>query len=234
MLFSFVVDAFRRFTCGNGRLVQTIWILGCFPKRYPKGPSEEAYRKACAKIPIDKTLGSHLDYQVLLLHSVADSDILSGMARPLRIEYPNACYHVINRGNQRTTIFHDDWHYRLFVEKLGDFAVEFHVTVYAYCCMPNHFHLYLRTRDMNLSRFMQSFLTSFCVSSNRKRRSSGHIFQGRFKAQLVEDECYRSRLSRYIHLNPIRTHSFRETTPEERSDHLYKVNGRATVLILRS
>jgi len=75
---------------------------------------------------------------------------------------------------------------------------------------------------MNLSRFMQSFLTSFCVSSNRKRRSSGHIFQGRFKAQLVEDECYRSRLSRYIHLNPIRTHSFREATPEDRSDHLYK------------
>ena len=52
MLFSFVADAFRRFTCGNGRLVQTLWILGCFPKRYPKGPSEEAYRKACAKVPI--------------------------------------------------------------------------------------------------------------------------------------------------------------------------------------
>ena len=69
---------------------------------------------------------------------------------------------------------------------------------------------------------MQSFLTSFSVSSNRKRRSSGHIFQGRFKAQLVEDECYRSRLSRYIHLNPIRTQEFREVPPEERADYLYQ------------
>ena len=127
------------------------------------------------------------------------------MARPLRIEYPNASYHVINRGNLRGTVFHDDWHYTRFSQKLGKFAAEFQVDVYAYCCMPNHFHLYLRTREANLSRFMQSLLTSFCVSSNKKRRTSGHIFQGRFKAQLVEGECYRCRLSRYLHLNPIRT-----------------------------
>ena len=107
------------------------------------------------------------------------------MARPLRIEYPNACYHVINRGNQRSVVFHDTWHYECFVEKLGYFATEFRVEVYAYCCMPNHFHLYLQTKEANLSRFMQSFLTSYCVSSNKKRRSSGHIFQGRFKAITV-------------------------------------------------
>ena len=138
------------------------------------------------------------------------------MARPLRIEYPNACYHVINRGNQRNVVFHDDWYYAKFIEKLGHFVTEFRVIVYAYCCMPNHFHLYIRTREANLSRFMQSLLTSFCVLSNKKRRSSGHIFQGRFKAQLVEDECYRSRLSRYIHLNPIRTQAFHDSTLEER------------------
>jgi putative transposase len=117
------------------------------------------------------------------------------MARALRIEYPNACYHVVNRGNKRGVVFHDDWHYKTFIDKLGYFAAEFRVTVFAYCCMPNHFHLYLKTPGANLSRFMQSFQTSFCVSSNKKRRTSGHIFQGRFKAHLVEDECYRSRLS---------------------------------------
>ena len=142
------------------------------------------------------------------------------MARPLRIEYPNAGYHVINRGNQRGTVFHDDWHYKSFIEKLGYFATEFQVSVYAYCCVPNHFHLYLRTRQANLSRFMQSFLTSFCVSSNKKRHSSGHIFQGRFKAHLVEDELYRSRLSRYIHLNPIRIKAFREANVEDRHNYL--------------
>ncbi len=144
------------------------------------------------------------------------------MTRPLRIEYGNASYHIINRGNQRSTVFHDDWHYKTFIEKLGYFATEFHVRVYAYCCMPNHFHLYVCTKEANLSRFMQSFLTSYCVSSNKKRRSSGHIFQGRFKAHLVEDNCYQSRLSRYIHLNPIRTQYFREASPEERHEHLHK------------
>jgi len=143
------------------------------------------------------------------------------MARPLRIEYPGACYHVVNRGNQRAVVFHDDWHYKTFIDKLGHFAGEFQIKVSAYCCMPNHFHLYLKTNEANLGRFMQSFLTSFCVSSNKKRRSSGHIFQGRFKAHLVEDECYRSRLSRYIHLNPIRTANLREASLEERHGHLH-------------
>jgi putative transposase len=142
------------------------------------------------------------------------------MARPLRIEYPDACYHVINRGNQRAVVFHDDWHYERFIEKLGYFATEFCVFVHAYCCMPNHFHLYLRTKEANLSRFMQSFLTSFCVSSNKKRRTTGHIFQGRFKAHLVDDELYRSRLSRYIHLNPIRQQALRDAGPEERHKYL--------------
>ena len=146
------------------------------------------------------------------------------MARPLRIEYPNACYHVINRGNQRNVVFHDDWYYAKFIEKLGYFATEFRVIVYGYCCMPNHFHIYLRTRDANLSRFMQSLLTSFCILSNKKRRSSGHVFQGRFKAQLVEDECYRSRVSRYIHLNPIRTRAFRNAALEERHQYLREYN----------
>ncbi len=108
----------------------------------------------------------------------------------------------------------------MFAEKLGYFAGEFRISVFACCCMPNHFHLYLRTKEANLSRFMQSFLTSFCISSNKKRRTSGHIFQGRFKAHLVEDELYRSRLSRYIHLNPVRIQALRDANLEERHNHL--------------
>lgn len=126
------------------------------------------------------------------------------MARPLRIEYPGACYHIINRGNQRMQVFYDKSHYSLFLEKLVNFAEQYHVLIRCYCLMPNHFHLYIETEDANLSRFMQSFLTSFVISLNRIRGKSGHVFQGRFKSQLVDDEAYGMALSRYIHLNPVK------------------------------
>jgi len=127
------------------------------------------------------------------------------MARPLRIEYPGACYHVMNRGNQRARVFHSRRHYLLFLEKLERFAVQFDIGVHSYCLIPNHFHAVLTTRQAHLSRFMQSWLTSFTVSINRMRSSSGHVFQGRFKAHLVESQRYLSEVSRYVHLNPVRT-----------------------------
>ena len=107
------------------------------------------------------------------------------MARPLRIEYPGASYHVMNRGNQRQKVFYSASHYELFLDKLGESCVKFNVTVRCYCLMPNHFHLYLKTADANLGRFMQTFLTSFCYSLNRLRVKSGHIFQGRFKSHVA-------------------------------------------------
>ena len=126
------------------------------------------------------------------------------MARPLRIEYPGACYHVMSRGSQRSRVFHGHAHYVLFLKRLGEAAQIHDVAVYCYCLMPNHYRLYLRTRRANLSRFMQGFQTAFCITMNRQRRRSGHIFQGRFKANLVEHAGYRAELSPYIHLNPIR------------------------------
>ena len=127
------------------------------------------------------------------------------MARPLRVEYPGAYYHVINRGNRRQTVFSDACDAVLFFEKLEEFSGNYHVEVLCYCLMHNHYHLYLRTLDGNLSKFMQAFMTSFTISKNRRDRSSGHLFQGRYKAWLVEDNAYGRELSRYIHLNPVRT-----------------------------
>lgn len=126
------------------------------------------------------------------------------MARALRIEFPGACYHVLNRGNQGQPVFHGEADYELFLARLDEFADQFQVQVRSYCLMPNHYHLYLRTVDAGLSRFMQSFLTSFTVTMNRRHETGGHLFQGRFKALLVEEETYHSRVSRYIHMNPIR------------------------------
>lgn len=137
------------------------------------------------------------------------------MARPLRVEFENASYHVVNRGNQRQRIFRRRGDYELFLDRLERCVEEHGAEVRAYCLMPNHFHLYLCTPQANLSQLMQRFSTAYTVAHHRAHGSSGHLFQGRYKAQLVEDEAYRSILSRYIHLNPIRVKRLREATAEE-------------------
>lgn len=144
------------------------------------------------------------------------------MTRPLRIEYGGACYHVMNRGNQRRIVFRTDVHHELFLDRLGKFALQFGVDVHAFCLMPNHFHLLLTTQEANLSRFMQGFLTSFSISINRMRGVSGHVFQGRFRGELVEAQRYLSEASRYIHLNPLRTGTNRELDLAERRDRLHR------------
>jgi putative transposase len=138
------------------------------------------------------------------------------MARPLRIEYAGAYYHVMNRGNRRETVFAEPADYELFLERLGRFSRQFEVGLLCYCCMPNHFHLYLRTEQANLSRFMQSLLTSFTIALNRRHGSGGHVFQGRFSAHVVEDEAYGGEVSRYIHLNPVRTKALRQASVSAR------------------
>jgi len=142
------------------------------------------------------------------------------MARPLRIEYAGAYYHVMNRGNQRQTVFAAPADYALFLERLGQFSPPFAVHLLCYCCMPNHFHLYLRTEQANLSRFMQSLLTSFTITRNRRQHGSGHVFQGRFTAHLVENEAYGGEVSRYIHLNPVRTRALRSASVAARRQAL--------------
>ncbi|OGV60543.1 MAG: hypothetical protein A2X45_03705 [Lentisphaerae bacterium GWF2_50_93] len=117
-------------------------------------------------------------------------------------------------------VFFSDSHYGLFLEKLEEFSALFRIKVRCYCLMPNHVHLYLQTSEANMSRFMQSFLTSFCVIMNRMRGKSGHIFQGRFKSHLVQDELYRSKLSRYIHLNPVRIKSLSALPADRRLEIL--------------
>lgn len=137
------------------------------------------------------------------------------MARPLRVEYKDACYHIINRGNRCEVVFNDGSDCELFLEKLVEFSELYDVIIHSYCLMPNHFHLQLRTRHANLSKFMQSFLTSFTITMNRKHLKSGHLFQGRYKAQLVESELYKNKLSRYIHLNPVKRKGLEELSFKE-------------------
>ncbi len=127
------------------------------------------------------------------------------MARPPRIDFPNALYHVTSRGNGRREIFWTDRDRERFLAQLADGVRTFGVVVYCFVLLDNHFHLLVRTPRANLSRFMQRLCTSYALYARYKHRRPGHQFQGRFKAKLVEDETYLRALTRYIHLNPIKT-----------------------------
>ena len=125
------------------------------------------------------------------------------MARPLRIEYPGAVYHVITRGNNRQAIFHDDQDRTAYLEKLFHYCREKEVHLLCYCLLSNHVHLLLETPQGNLSRMMQAFQTSYTVSRNRRHQHTGHVFEQRYKAFLVDKDNYLLQVSRYIHLNPV-------------------------------
>ena len=127
------------------------------------------------------------------------------MPRSLRIEFPSACYHVICRGNARLPIFGDDADKELVLDRMVHFAEFFRVEIRAYCVMINHIHIHLRTQEANLGAYMRSFLTSFTSMYNHRHASCGHVFQGRYKAYLVEDaKAYVGKVTQYIHLNPVR------------------------------
>jgi len=138
------------------------------------------------------------------------------MARPLRVEYEGAVYHVAVRGNERQAIFRDDADREYFVRVLAESVGSFEVRLYLYCLMSNHVHLVLETPRANLGRFMHRLQTAYTVHFNRRHRRVGHLVQGRYGAWLVERDAYLLRLSRYVHLNPVFVPSVRSRPLAER------------------
>lgn len=126
------------------------------------------------------------------------------MARALRVEFPGAWYHVTARGNERRAIFRVEADRVRFLELLGECSSRFGVRVHGYVLMTNHYHLIVETPDGGLSRALQWLNVSYSVWFNRRHRRSGHLFQGRFKAIVVDWEEWGAQLSRYVHLNPVR------------------------------
>ncbi len=126
------------------------------------------------------------------------------MARPLRIEYPGALYHVTARGNARQAIYKDDADRRAFLNVLEAVVERFNWLCHAYCLMGNHYHLLIETPDGNLSKGMRELNGRYTQAFNRRHRRVGHLFQGRFKAILIEREGYLLELCRYVVLNPVR------------------------------
>lgn len=124
------------------------------------------------------------------------------MARPLRIEYPGAWYHVMNRGLAKQTIFYDAEYYQLFLNLLAEAHERYQIQIHAFCLMKNHYHLLIHTPLPNLGRVMRHIDGVYTLRSNRLVGRDGPLFRGRYKAILVEADNYLLPLSRYIHLNP--------------------------------
>ena len=126
------------------------------------------------------------------------------MARPLRIQYSGAIYHVMARGNGRQRIFHDERDYAKMRDKLAETIGRCGWHLFSSVSMPNHIHLFFQTPQPNLSYGMQYLLSSYANWYAKRHRRPGHLFQGRFKGELIADESYFWAVSRYIHLNPVR------------------------------
>jgi len=125
------------------------------------------------------------------------------MARPLRLEFDGALYHVTSRGNAREDIFDDDIDRQAFLEILGKVVRRFNWLCHAYCLMGNHYHLVIETPDGNLSKGMRQLNGVYTQFYNRRHLSVGHLFQGRYKAILVQKESHLLEVCRYVVLNPV-------------------------------
>lgn len=131
------------------------------------------------------------------------------MARPLRIEFPGALYHVTSRGNAQADIFRDDDDRQVFLDTLGNALRRHDWLCHAYCLMDNHYHLLLETASPTLSKGMQYLNGTYTQYFNRRHGRVGHVFQGRFKAILVDRDAYLLELARYVVLNPVRAGAVR-------------------------
>ncbi len=130
------------------------------------------------------------------------------MARALRIGQPGVWYHVTARGNERKSIFRGERDRGHFKEVMVETIQRFGLLLQGWVLMDNHYHLLVEAPSLNLSRAMQWLNVSYSVWFNRRHDRAGYLFQGRFKAILVEPERWGLELSRYLHLNPVRTGRF--------------------------
>jgi putative transposase len=126
------------------------------------------------------------------------------MARPLRIEYEGAYYHITARGNEKRKIYFTKSDYAKFKGYLAEAKKKYGIIIHSYVLMSNHYHLIIQTPEANLSKAMHYINGSYTTYTNIKRNRSGHLFQGRYKAILIDRDNYLLELSRYLHLNPVR------------------------------
>ncbi|MDB9822349.1 transposase [Deltaproteobacteria bacterium] len=150
------------------------------------------------------------------------------MARPLRITYPGAFYHITSRGNEQKAVFKSKRDRETFLEYLESATKRYNAVMHAYCLMDNHYHLLLETPSGNLPQIMAHINSAYTTYFNTKRDRFGHLFQGRYKAILVEADEYAKELSRYIHLNPVRAKIVELPERYEWSSYSYYIGKKKT------
>ena len=126
------------------------------------------------------------------------------MARKNRKWFPGAIYHIMARGNYRQNIFKDDEDFKVFLLLMQDAKTKYGFKLHAYCLMTNHYHLLLETEQTEIWKIMKRINQIYAAYYNEKYRLMGHLFQGRYKSCLVENDSYFLQTSRYIHLNPVK------------------------------
>ena len=129
---------------------------------------------------------------------------VSSMARPIRLEFAGACYHVTARGDRQEPIFGDDGDRLVFLDLLAKEVLQQGWRLYAFCLMGNHYHLLLETPEPNLVQGMRRLNGVYTQAFNRRHNKSGHVLQGRYKSILVDKQGYLQELCRYVVLNPVR------------------------------
>ncbi|XYJ08738.1 transposase [Telluria sp. B2] len=146
------------------------------------------------------------------------------MTRPLRLEFPGALYHVTSRGNRQNAIYRDDSDRRAWLDLLGLVCKRHNFLIHGFCQMTNHFHLLIETLEGNLSQGMRQLNGVYTQHYNHRHRLVGHLFQGRYKAILVQKESYLLELARYIVLNPVRANMVAAPGDWQWSSHHYLVH----------
>ena len=141
------------------------------------------------------------------------------MARPLRIEYSGALYHITSRGNEKKSIFKNDGDRKLFLDILTKVNKRFNWVCHAYVLMDNHYHLIIETPDGNLSKGMRQLNGIYTQTFNKRHDRVGHIFQGRYKAILIQKESHLLEVCRYVVLNPVRSNSVKSPSAWEWSSY---------------
>lgn len=141
------------------------------------------------------------------------------MARPLRIEYPGAWYHVMNRGRRSESVFSGKQDYLMFIDLLIEISEMWNINVAAYCLMTNHYHLLLQTPDGNISRCMRHLNSVYTQRYNRRHGFDGQLFRGRYKSILVCDDSHLLQLVRYLHKNPLKAGMVKDIADYEWSSY---------------
>jgi REP element-mobilizing transposase RayT len=153
------------------------------------------------------------------------------MARRPRLFAPGLLYHVIVRGNQRRKTFLSDADYQAYLDRLGRYRRKYGHTIHAYCLMPNHVHLLVESSHEPLAKFMQGLQQSYSQYFNLRHRKTGHVFQGRYKAIVCQQDEYLLQLIRYIHLNAVRAGMVKDPEQYLYSGHRAYLEGKATEVI---